>query len=327
VDLKTAADDDQRRLDRILRKALPELPLSLIHRFLRQGQVLVDGKPAKPQDRIPAGVTITIPEIIRNSVEKQADTGNEIILDILYEGSGLLILNKAPGIASQDPGSLEEAVRDYLAPKLPPSLSFRPGPLHRLDKPSSGIIVFSTNLEGAQHFSKLLRERMLKKYYLALVEGVMEKEQDWEDELVRDREAKKTFTEKRQPERLGRTPKPGESPGSAGGNPQKALTRVSPLKAASGHTLILAEILTGRTHQIRAQAAAHGYPLGGDKKYGGQALPGIPGPGGFLLHAWTLEFPPYEAALPALITAPLPKIFRDRIEALFGKEFVKKLID
>jgi 23S rRNA pseudouridine955/2504/2580 synthase len=316
VDLKTAADDDQRRLDRILRKALPDLPLSLIHRFLRQGQVLVDGKPAKPPDRIAAGAVITIPDITRNSAEKQADTGTEIPLDILYEGSGLLILNKAPGIASQGPGSLEDAVRDYLAPKLPPSLSFRPGPLHRLDKPSSGIIVFSTNLEGAQYFSKLLRERKLKKYYLALVEGLMKTDQYWEDELVRDREAKKTFTKKREPERrAGRIPKPGEAPGS-GGNPQKALTRVSPLKAASGHTLILAEILTGRTHQIRAQAAAHGYPLGGDKKYGGQALPGIPGPGGFLLHAWKLEFPPNEA--PALITAPLPKIFQGRIEALFG---------
>ena len=323
----TAADDDNdRRLDRILRKALSGLPLSAIHRLLRQGRILVAGEIAAAGRRVQAGETILInydPAVPVRADESARGTASKAgagksavpklcrplpdtaVPEILFEGGGLIFLNKPAGLAAHGRGSLEDQVLSYLGPKLPPSLSFRPGPLHRLDRPSSGIIVFSTNIEGARFFSALIRERKVKKFYLALVEGVITKPEIWRDELVRDRDLKKTFA------------------GKSSEDAKTAITRVSPLAGNADCTLLLAEIETGRTHQIRAQAAARFHPLMGDKKYGADPfLPG--GPGSFLLHAWRMEFPPDVqfpggAEIPRRIEAPLSATFLGKVRSLFGK--------
>jgi 23S rRNA pseudouridine955/2504/2580 synthase len=197
-------------------------------------------------------------------------------------------------------------------------------------------MVFSTSLEGARRFSALLRERRIKKRYLALVDGILEESEFWEDLLVRDREAKKTF--------IATVDEPGA---------RRAGTRVFPLKTTEnshrngnflsekprkGKTLVLLEIETGRTHQIRSQAAFHGHPLAGDRKYGGS-----PQAEGLLLHALSLEFPPELCStagavpggnpgtklnpaagmeqgplFPAVIKAPLTRAFSRKIQELFG---------
>ncbi|MDR1863201.1 MAG: RNA pseudouridine synthase [Treponema sp.] len=299
--LSLTDDDDGRRLDRVLRKALPDLPLSALHRLLRKRRVLLDGKPEGAAARVRAGQVIDIPVPAARPAPPSAASGAAGPLPpVLFEGAGLLILNKPPGLLVHGRESLEELVRFYLEPRLAPSLSFKPGPLHRLDRPTSGILVFSTSLEGARRFSAMMRERKLRKEYLAIVDGIIEGEETWIDCLIRRREAKKTLVPKT----------PSESS-------REAVTRVRPLASAGRRTLILAEIETGRTHQIRAQAAARGHPLSGDRKYGGSPLPG-----GFRLHARALEFSA-ETALPGLprrIEAPLPEAFRRKIRELFGGE-------
>jgi len=295
MELVTGENDEGRRLDRILRKALPHHPLPLIHRLLRQGQVFINGKPAKAQDRVCRGVKISIPSL--NDAPKAASPAPSLPSPvIIWEGPGLIAVNKPAGLAVHGPAafeaggkpcscSLDMMVRSFLAGKTAPSLSFKPGPLHRLDKPSSGIIVFSTNIEGARLFSALMRDQKVRKTYLAIVQGKVEKEELWEDALVRDREMKKTFVS------------------SDGKN---AVTTIKPLACKSAYSLVSAQIATGRTHQIRAQAAARGHPLAGDKKYGGQ------GKGGFFLHAWKLEFLEYS------IEAPVPDAFKKKVSELFG---------
>jgi 23S rRNA pseudouridine955/2504/2580 synthase len=219
---------------------------------------------------------------------------------ILREGEGLLFINKRAGLAVHGPGSLETLVRAYLAPKLPPSLAFRPGPLHRLDRPTSGVVTFGAALEGARRFSALIRERRVLKRYLALVDGRVPGPLTWEDGLYRDRERRKTLAS-----------------AEGGGEGKRALTRVFPLGTRGEYSLVLLEIDTGRTHQIRAQAALHGHPLAGDRKYGGSFLEG-----GLLLHALSLEFPGREG--PDRISAPLPGPFSLKAGELFGREFLKR---
>jgi 23S rRNA pseudouridine955/2504/2580 synthase len=172
-------------------------------------------------------------------------------------------------------------------------------------------VVFSASLAGARFFSALLRDGLLVKRYLAVAEGSISKGGVWEDGLLRDRDLRKTL-------------------GAEQGKP--ARTRFEPLSRGKGFTLLELRPETGRTHQIRAQAALHGCPLAGDRKYGSRTdIPGRNRAGGisFLLHAWRLEIPPGRAGetpageegpvLPPLLEAPVPGYFRETLFDLFGK--------
>jgi len=304
IELKTGPDDAGRRLDRILRKSLPDYSLSLIHRLLRQGKVLVNGKRVGFDERIQSGMMIQI-KLAVNHDNKPVNTNNAIISpalplpEILWRGSGIIIFNKPVGLVSHGKDSLDTLVKAWLTGTLPASLSFKPGPLHRLDRSTSGIIAFSESLEGARLFSRLLRERKIKKTYLAIVEGSVNGDEEWQDELSRDTTLKKTFT--------------GSRTGAV--TARHAITAVKALASNSLCSLIEAHIVTGRTHQIRAQAASHGHPLAGDVKYGGHRMPG----GGFYLHAWKMELEECPADFPQPLIAPLPDAFRSQIGILSGK--------
>jgi 23S rRNA pseudouridine955/2504/2580 synthase len=324
--LTAGIDDAGRRLDRILRRALPDIPLSAFHRFLRQGCILVNGNPAAGNDRIPAGAEIEVPPALAPTVlaplaltpeQPAVKTEGSLppVLPILWEGAGLLVLNKPAGLAVHGfPQSLDNQVQAYLSGKLPASLSYRSGPLHRLDKPTSGIIVFGVSLEGSRHFSALLAEGKIRKRYLAILEGKVTEDQVWEDTLYRDKSAQKTFVKSAQKIYVK----------EADSRARRALTRVSPLawaeRGGCSYTYVRLEIETGRTHQIRAQAACRRRPLVGDRKYGGSRFNGR----GFFLHAAELELPEEAAEnislkdFPLVIKAPLPKAFAQAVNDLFG---------
>jgi len=334
MELITGQNDKDRRLDRILRKALPCCPLPLIHRLIRQKQILVNGKPGKAQDRLKCGDNIFIPDLNdvkqkinpQFNINKRADH-NLKPLSVIWEGCGLLAVNKPAGLSVHGKNSLDTMVRFFLEDKLPPSLSFKPGPLHRLDKPSSGIVVFSSSLEGGRLFSSLMQEHKVKKTYLAIVEGKAEKKEFWRDDLFRDKEKKKTFIETK----------------TNNLNNKNAITKITPLAASENHSLIKAEIETGRTHQIRAQAAFHGHPLAGDVKYGGRRIirnvelemrsekrerdkeqtaknrEPSEKKAVFFLHAWELEFLMYS------LEAPLPQEFCEIVKMIF-KADIKTLL-
>jgi 23S rRNA pseudouridine955/2504/2580 synthase len=266
--------------------------------------VLIDGRRADRSSRVGSGQIIEVRNAAVRRTAALLKVAPETVgrLSVLYEGHGILGVNKPAGLASQE--ELGALARAYLDGRVEPSLSFRPGPLHRLDRAASGVMVFGSALAGARLFSALMRDGLLRKTYLALVEGVLDDERVWDDCLTYDSRSRRATVAGA--DGVGTTN--GKSPGS-GTAAKRAQTRVFPVEASGGVTLVRAKISTGRTHQIRAQAAAHGFPLYGDQKYGGKNRPP------FFLHALSIGFPK-DCPFPASITAPVPPAFLKKLAEL-----------
>ena len=283
-------DDQNRRLDRILRKAFPKLPLSAIHKMIRKGQVYIDGKPVPAFFKPQAGSVLEIPTLdilSKENITPVQQNEGVIPLSILFENEALLCINKKRGIPVHGKQSVDEAIQAYLGPKMPPSLSFKPGPLHRLDQGTSGILFFSKNIRGAQTFSEALRDRRFEKWYLAVLQGSVHEVTEWDDVLVRNQEHRLSHI------------KNGSSEG------KRATTTVYPIfynrDPRTPATLVYIRLGTGRTHQIRAQAAHHGAPLLGDIKYGAKKQP-YP----WLLHAYEIGgLDVLNLSVPDTVRAPL----------------------
>lgn len=313
-------DDSGRRLDRILKALLPGLPLSAIYGALRRGRVRVNGRKAKPDARLAEGDLIALEEALLGPAERPPEPREgrgpaaarlKLSPWIAFEGRDLLFIDKPRGLASHGEGGLDLIVREALRERSAASLAFSPGPLHRLDRNTSGIITFSKTMAGAQAFTELLRAGKIRKRYLALLEGRLEAEEDWEDWLLRDEERRVTRVL--------------ASGGAAGGESEggRALATARPLLSAGNSTLALVELKTGLTHQIRAQASSRGQPLEGDLKYGGQRAEG-----GYLLHAWLLDFaePPFDD-IPRRIVASLPPEAWKRLAARFGEAELSEALE
>lgn len=304
-------DDAGRRVDRILRRYLPKVPLSGIYRLIRKGLVRLDGTRVTPDTAASLGSELWIaridlgatsgpvsPETVREGAPQPPRTGgtsqnaSRLPYSVLLETPDLLFVLKNPGVPVHGKGSLDALIPQSRAARE--SLSFRSGPLHRLDRGTSGLIVFSKTLNGARWFTSLVAKREAVKQYYGIMIGTLEGEREWYDE---------------------------------GADGKGMITFVTPLATRSGsrpRTLALFRILTGRKHQIRYQCARHGFPLEGDQRYNpaGESVQG-----GYYLHAWRIAFPEGERLeeVPSEVTAPLPARFVSRLEELFGKEALARL--
>jgi len=319
--LKAGPDDAGRRLDRVLRRILANLPLAAIYGGLRRGRILLNGRRARPEDRLSEGDEIAIDaeleaagyaekaplKTVKNALENGRAEKEAVIRPlVIFKNRDFLFLNKPAGIPSQGYGGLDRLVQDAFEAEGGPSLAFRPGPLHRLDRNTSGIICFSQSIDGARNFTGALRAGGMRKFYLALVEGRLDGAADWEDWLVRD--------EDRRTSAVASGPEDGQA--------ARAEASAFPLIAEDGGSLVLVELKTGLTHQIRVQAASRGHPLEGDAKYGGGR-----GAAGYLLHAWNLVFREgVLAELPRRLEAPLPAEARARLAARFGEKMLNNAL-
>ena len=281
---------------------------------MRKGSVRLDGDKAEASSRVRSGSELSFPEISAAAATdfRTAEAagggrhrgGTAAPLRVVFENEHILVAFKNAGTVTHGKGGLDEAVLEYLDGKLPPSLSFRPGPLHRLDRGTSGLVTFSKSLYGARVFSSAMADRKIGKLYLAVLEGGMEGAEEWHDDLERDEGNRTT------------------SISDSGGRGVPAFTRAMPLARDSGTTLALLSLGTGRTHQIRVQAASRGKPLLGDVKYGGAYLDG-----GFLLHAYELARGQEPSALsdflPVDLTAPPPERFLDFVGRRYGARWFR----
>jgi 23S rRNA pseudouridine955/2504/2580 synthase len=276
-------DDAGRRLESVIRRMLPHLALSAVHKALREGDIRLNGAKAGPEARVAEGDTIAVWDALVTEPPRERAVPPVPPEWVLHLGDDLAVLNKPAGLVTHrgDGRSTDPALDERVRAWLPSSgLAFRPGPLHRLDRETSGIVVFSRTLAGAHAFSQALRERQVSKTYLAVLTGTLEQTVRLSAALRRNNNSRTTLADE-------------------GG--QESDTTLVPLAWSPGLTLAQVELGTGRTHQIRAHAQLAGHPLAGDRKYGGGAAPdGLDVP--FLLHAWKLAcalLPPVSAPLPA----------------------------
>lgn len=242
--------------------------------------------------------------------EKRAFDVEEFRKHIVYEDENLLVLNKPTGWLSQSDASGLPSVNEHCLQYLMATgaltetqlQTFKPGIANRLDRNTSGLIIFGKTLPALQALAGLLRDRTMEKYYLAIVCGDIDHAQRIDGYLAKD-------------ERTNRVEiRPQPFPDAV-----EIHTAYEPLKRSADYTVLKVHLITGKTHQIRAHLRAIGHPIIGDPKYGRKDANAYyrthGGVKSQLLHAWELHFPetldgPLRDLAGQTITADPPKEFR-----------------
>lgn len=310
VQYQTGTDDEGRRLDKVLRILFPDTPLSNFYSCLRKGLIRINEKKVRQDYHISHGDIIYVADFLdfcadskeKSSVlpiKKDKKTEKTISgIETVFKNEHILVLNKPFDMPVHETSSFKgQTLNQYVTERFTPdsgSLSFTPGPLHRLDRKTTGLVAFSQSIQGARVFTAFLKNHEIKKYYLSIVEGLLPSEQTFTDNLSKDKEKKKADFH--------------TVSISYSKEAKEAITHVKPLASGSinGKTVTLVEVQieTGRMHQIRSQCSSHGYPLAGDSAYGSTIKEGL------FLHAWRMEIPyPNALGLPLELSAPLPERF------------------
>ncbi|WP_066531107.1 RluA family pseudouridine synthase [Erythrobacter sp. CCH5-A1] len=255
------ADDDGIRLDRWFKRNLPQVGFATVSRWARTGQIRVDGKRAKPEDRLAAGQVLRVPpggdEPPREAAKPRArPLSPELIAEakdmVIRETPTAIVLNKPPGLATQG-GSKTTKHVDGLLDAFVEGNAPRPRLVHRLDKDTSGVLLIARTPGSAASFSKRFASRSARKVYWALVVG----KPDLAEGVIDAPLAKQPGTG-------------GEKMHVDEENGASAKTRYRVVDSAGQRAAwVELEPLTGRTHQLRVHMAAIGHPIVGDGKYGG----------------------------------------------------------
>ena len=253
-------NDEGRRLDRFLKIYFEKAPLSFIYKNLRKKNIVVNGKKAKPEDILSAGDEIKL-FLAEDTIEKfKKDirkSKNSKLPDILYEDDDIILVKKPINMLTHNDSkgyqdnALDRMV-DYLIAKgdYNPRLekSFRPAFVNRLDRNTSGILIGAKNLKSLQDLNKAIKNREIKKLYVTLVAGEVTKDFDVDINL------KKTGNNVMK--------KASRDEG------KRALTKFRVLKSNKDYSLLSVNLITGRTHQIRASLKEECLAIVGDRKYG-----------------------------------------------------------
>ncbi|MCW5851195.1 MAG: RluA family pseudouridine synthase [Anaerolineae bacterium] len=286
------------RLDKYLAEALPDLSRAMLQKLIKDGAVLVGGKPAKPSYRVEGGDTVIVR--VPPPAPLEAPPAPHIPLDILYQDTDLLVLNKPAGLVVHPAhGHSDDTLVNALLAHVPDLAGIggvlRPGIVHRLDKDTSGLLLVAKHDQAQQALQDQFRSRAVDKVYLALVEGHLTPPRGRIDAPI--------GRDPRERQRMAIVPT---------GRPAQTEYRV--LETLAETTLVEAHLLTGRTHQIRVHLASLGYPIVGDRVYGHRkqhlAL------GRQFLHAWRLAFTLPSTGERIQFTAPLPVDLRQVLEGL-----------
>lgn len=271
---------------------------SAIQRLIRDDRVLVNGRPTRPSRRLEPGERIEVELPVPEPSEVVAQ---DLPLDVVYEDADLVVINKPRGwVVHPAPGHEAGTLVNALLARYPEMSGVggpgRPGIVHRLDRDTTGLLVIARTPLAYRELVRLLKERAVRREYLALVRGRPEVREGTIDAPIGRHPVDR--------KRMGVDPERG----------RPARTHFEVVELLGDYTLLRCRLETGRTHQIRVHLAFIRLPVAGDPTYGGRRAEGELGLRGQALHAALLEFPHPRDGRPMRFEAPLPADFRDAIE-------------
>lgn len=303
------------RLDKFLHKCIPEAGSGFLYKMLRKKNITLNGKKAEGKEMLRQGDVVrmffaeeTFLKFAGQTSDMQYARAYRQLrgITVLYEDEETVALNKPAGILTQKAQDTDLSLNEWLVGYLLESgqitseelSTFRPSVCNRLDRNTSGLVLCGKTLSGSQRLSELIRTRKIQKYYRTICVGRMTEPAFIEGKLKKD----------------GLTNKVRVFTGEGDGTPIRTAYR--PLAGNERFTLLEVELITGKTHQIRAHLASIGHPLIGDRKYGNRGvnerLKMEYGLEYQLLHAYKMVFPDNRE-----IIAPCPEQFEYIAAALF----------
>ena len=315
-----SAAEEGSRLDHFLARLLPKAPKSFLYRMLRKKNITRNGKRAEGNEKVSAGDVVTLYLSDETIASFLADPSPRVPGErhpvILYEDTDVLIVSKEAGMLVQgdrtNTVSLTDIVRTELSARAQTAgteeAAYKASPANRLDRNTSGIVLFGKTLAGTKALTQALRERNVTKVYLALTEGCVLSDGIYEaylrkDEKTNTAEVSDTYLDGADPIRTG----------------------VKVLHTNGRESLFAITLYTGRPHQIRAHLSHLGNPVMGDPKY--NVTGKRKGIRRQMLHAFSISFPD-DSALKNLrgrtILSPCPSDMKNVIEALFGREALQE---
>ncbi len=293
---EVVSDKDNIRIDIYLANVL-DISRSKIQKLIKNDKILVNN------EKVSCNYLLNINDVILVNDTLDFDihlTSCDIPLDIVYENEDFLVINKTSGMVTHPaPGNYNNTLVNALLGKF--SLSndkLRPGIVHRLDKDTSGLMLVAKNDTIHDILSKMIKEKKVKRTYLALVSGVINHETGTIDAPI------------------GRDPIYREKMKVTDINAKDAITHFRVIKRFSKHTLIECMLETGRTHQIRVHMAYIGYPIVNDPVYGKEI---IDKEFGQLLHSKKIEFDNPSDNTHIVLEQDAPKKFYEIMEEVINK--------
>jgi 23S rRNA pseudouridine955/2504/2580 synthase len=272
--IKITDNEKEQRLDRFLTKYLNNTTKTNIYKLIRKKRIKVNGKKTTEKYFLSLDDEVeihlhenAIDELMKEEIQLSAE---DVDLDIVYEDEEILIVNKPVGLLTHPD---KKEYKDTLATKVQLYLkhlvtrTFKPASIQRLDKNTSGLVVFGKTYDALKKYNALMKEREIGKFYETVVHGQVLKESgEVKGYLVKDEERNKISISK------------NERPGS-----KFVHTKYRVIKSNNQFSYLEVELLTGRAHQIRGSLSYIGHPIVGDTKYGGKKVKGVTTQ---LLHAY-----------------------------------------
>ncbi|MDW5300656.1 MAG: RluA family pseudouridine synthase [Sedimentibacter sp.] len=252
-------NEEGQRLDRFLKKYLNKANQSFIYKMIRKKNIKLNNAKTEPEEVLKVNDMVQLflsDETIDKFREKKTLNQADIHFKTIFEDDNILVVNKPIGLSSQpdetSSRNLVDEIKVYLDAKEENiSFTFKPAVCNRLDKNTSGLVIAAKNYDTLKQTNKAIRERNIKKFYMAKVHGIINEDIELKDYLIKDEYKNMVKIVKDNQE-----------------NAKSVVTYAHPIKTEGNFTWVEVQIETGRAHQIRAHLSSIGHPVAGDKKYG-----------------------------------------------------------